>query len=410
METDNRKLILQGKRFFIDQKVDSATRKKIRDCLTLLGGTAEDFLDRTINYVITTGPEQDKGSADCQSSIDSPFSCVSQASPQNTQVQKNKSKTTNSRWRNLALRAAKSNRTINDPIQTARNFGIKIRNAEESLQWLLKKTKNIEKSGQSSTSSNSSQCILLKAPCIKVDDNINKPFYEELDSLYHLDETVEGHGSPFKQPGKSPHRAEKKRRSSNKEKRGFCECCQASYLSEKKHFKSAEHIKFGKTPENFAKLDQFVVNNSLGLSAMMKRHGVTAGLRSKESTHDQKRNDPESDCDLTRRDNISCNITVFDSQATSSKKSPMKMRTRSPRCNPSPAHSSPSLRRLLRKRRRQESSSFNSSPQKPYLLRSMRSSELNDVLHDTFRSPVKPGSSSNACLKSSSSPLKRPVR
>jgi len=410
MDAD-KKLLLSGKRFFIDQTVDSSSRKKISDCLALLGGTAEDFLDKTINYVITMAPDHDKGLVESQSSLESPFSCVSQASPQNNKTTKNKA--TNSKWRHLAQRAARSSRITNDPIQTARNLGIKIRNAKESLEWLLKKTKHMEKAGHNS-SSNSSQCILLKSPCIKVDDKVNKPFYEELGTLYQLDVTVEGHGSPFKQPGKSPHRPEKKRRSSNKEKRGFCEGCQSSYLSEKKHFKSAEHIKFGKTPENFAKLDQFVVNNNLSLQAMKKRFNVTAAFDDRGCHNEDKNNVREgvTSCEpAASRLDVSCKISsVFESQATSSKYSPMNSRRiKSPRLNNAspPANSSPALRRLVRKRRRQESSLTSSpqnhivSPQKPYLLRSMRSSEL---------SPTKPGSSTNAYLKSSSSPFKRPVR
>ena len=34
------------------------------------------------------------------------------------------------KWRDIAQKAAKSNQAVYDPIQTARNLGIKIRNAE----------------------------------------------------------------------------------------------------------------------------------------------------------------------------------------------------------------------------------------------------------------------------------------
>ena len=42
MDSD-KKLPLQGKRFFIDQKVDQATRKKIGECLACLGGVCYFF-------------------------------------------------------------------------------------------------------------------------------------------------------------------------------------------------------------------------------------------------------------------------------------------------------------------------------------------------------------------------------
>ena len=143
---------------------------------------------------------------------------------------------------------------------------------------------------------------------------------------------------------------------------------------------------------------------------MQKRFNATAAFDDRGCHNKEKNTAREgTSCEPLSRLDVSCKISsVYESQATSSKHSPINRRIKSPRCNASPpAHLSPALRSLVRKRRRQESSLTSSpknhlvSPQKPYLLRSLRSSEL---------SPSKPGSSNNVYLKSSSSPFKRPVR
>ena len=133
------------------------------------------------------------------------------------------------------------------------------------------------------------------------------------------------------------------------------------------------------------------------LFRMMDRYKVTAGLNNNETVKEEDK--------AELKDEITCKITGFDSPATSSKKSPKKLSAKSPRFG-SPSRPSPGVRRLLRKRKRQQTPSFSSSPQKPYLLRSMRSSEIN------MNSPTnnKTASSSNSFYKSSSSPIKKPVR
>ncbi|XP_078481283.1 protein DBF4 homolog A [Ciona intestinalis] len=255
--------ILSGKKFFIDPKIDKTTSQKIKTALLQLGGKVEEFLDRSVHFALTNEPRSKKNPTEA---VDSPFS-TKVISPTSCV----RSSTTSSRWRDVVKNAGR--KSSNNLMDTARTLGIRVRTVDEVWSWLQRKTKDMKTPVQPPQPIN----IKLKTPCLKIEDRITKPVYEEFEVFPSVDFRSKGKACPLVDPKLS--KPKKETRAGKFETKGFCECCQSSYLGgESKHRKTVQHINFGEDSNNYSRLDDYLRDNRLDLQSFLRKRRKTSPL------------------------------------------------------------------------------------------------------------------------------------
>ncbi|CAK8683508.1 uncharacterized protein LOC143458259 [Clavelina lepadiformis] len=251
---------LVGKRFFIDPKVEKHMKLKIKDGLTKLGGKVEEFLDGGIHFAVTSSSNLEKVSKYKGQK-------VAEQSPFNTSGTQ-KSINTNNRWKDLAKRAGAKQNSSTNVVDTARKLGIKLRSTSEVWHWLAKQ---LACTGPPDAGPSSRPIeIKLKEPCLKIEDEKSKPIYDEFETFSQLNLSVAGNKCPIVNESLPMYKktTDKKKLA---EKKGFCECCQRSYLNERKHRKDVQHINFGEVANHYEKLDKYITTNNLDLSSFLRR-------------------------------------------------------------------------------------------------------------------------------------------
>nr|CAB3236281.1 protein DBF4 homolog A [Phallusia mammillata] len=274
-EAKSSRLPLAGKRFFIDPKVEKGMANKLKQNLLLLGGVVEDFLDGNINFALTNEenllPPQ-KSEQPSPSNMCSPFN-TSVPSPHIAEHKPSSSV----RWKKIANKAKSKRASSTSLIETARKLGIKIRYVKEVWEWLSKTKEKLVKTDINHPTRPTA--IVLREPCIKIEDLKHKPIYEEMESVTYLDFEGLKNRCPFVNPSASP-ASKKSQKKKEDNQKGFCECCQCSYLNESKHCRSVEHKSYGELRSNYQRLDQYVSNNDLHLKSFLKRASLAVQEKS----------------------------------------------------------------------------------------------------------------------------------
>nr|XP_009861877.1 protein DBF4 homolog A [Ciona intestinalis] len=158
-------------------------------------------------------------------------------------------------------------------MDTARTLGIRVRTVDEVWSWLQRKTKDIKTPVQPPQPIN----IKLKNPCLKIEDRKTKPVYEEFEVFPSVDFSSKGNACPLVDPKLT--KPKKEGRAGKFETKGFCECCQSSYLGgESKHRKTVQHINFGENGNNYSKLDDYLRGNRLDLQSFLRKRRKTSPL------------------------------------------------------------------------------------------------------------------------------------
>ena len=251
------------KRFYLE-----LDERNDKDCLATqlvkLGGHVVTFLSKTVDFIVR---KRNKNKSNCLRNND----IVKHQSRALAMIKKSKGKTV----------AGSSLMT-----ETAKRWGIKILEYEETLQMVKHILRHMEMSVDKSTNVNTTNRYHkslreLKHPFIKVEDlsGLYKPCLREFDKFPSINFESKLGTCPFDDPVEFKRKETSGNVVRKAKKARFCECCNASYTDLEKHLASTQHREFASNNSNYARIDQFIMENGLDLQTfkakIYKKHNIT---------------------------------------------------------------------------------------------------------------------------------------